>query len=264
VDLRRRVELAATTYADDLSWRALAALSSITADQNVRVIGGQMASLLLAAYPVPGIALRRTRDADAGITTALAGSGLIHDRLLEHGFMAVHGNHYVRPVRDLTVVPGGPVPELAVDLLVPSLDGRFRPQELGGRAFDSAPGLAPTLEAEPIVVDTAARLLNGFVLEFTVRVPTVELALVIKALSYGSRLQDRDIEDIYRLLEIADSYPAPEIGGWQLREGSLQGSRRDAARHLHELALRTRRHTPVDVPAARLAALIVALISRPT
>jgi hypothetical protein len=93
VGIRRRVELVATAYADELSLRSLAEISAITADQNVRIIGGQMASLL-----------------------------------------------------------------------VPSLDGRFRPQEHGGRAFDSAPGLAPALAAEPIVIDTGARLLNGTVL----------------------------------------------------------------------------------------------------
>ena len=49
-------------------------------------------------------------------------------------------------------------------------------------------------------------MLNGATLQFTVRVPTIELALVIKALAYGSRLQIRDVEDIYRLLEIIHSY----------------------------------------------------------
>jgi len=71
--LRRRVELVATTYADELSFRSLTEISAITADQHVRIIGGQMAALLLTAFPVPGIALRRTRDADAAITTELAG-----------------------------------------------------------------------------------------------------------------------------------------------------------------------------------------------
>ena len=115
------------------------------------------------------------------------------------------------------------------------------PQEHGGRPFDAAPGLAPALAAEPIVIDTGARLLNGTVLEFAVRVPTVELALVIKALAYGSRRQARDIEDIYRLLEIADTYPSDEIGGWRLHDTPLRASRRDAAGHLHELAGRSRR-----------------------
>ncbi len=261
--IRRRVELVATTYADELSLRALAEITAITADQNVRIIGGQMASLLLAAFAVPGIALRRTRDADAAITTKVAGSGVIHERLLDRGYIATSGNSYTRPVPDLAVA-GARVPELAVDLLVPSLDGRFRPEEHGGRPFDAAPGLAPALAAEPIVIDAGARLLNGTVLEFSARVPTVELALVIKALAYGSRRQARDIEDIYRLLEIANTYPSDEIGGWQLHITPLQASSRDAAGHLHELAGRSRRLSDVDVPPARLATLIASLVGRPS
>ncbi|GIJ48888.1 hypothetical protein Val02_57740 [Virgisporangium aliadipatigenens] len=262
MDLRRRIALAATSYADDLSFRSLAEVSEITADQNVRIIGGQMASLLLAAFPVPGIGARRTRDTDAAITTELAGSGVVHQRLLDRGYAATSGNSYARAVPELAAA-GAPVPELAVDLLVPSLDGRFRPEEYGGRAFDAAPGLAPVLAADPIVIDVSARLLDGAVLEFTVRVPTVELALVVKALSYGSRLQARDVEDIYRLLEIADTHAADEIGGWQLRAPSLRGSRRDAAVQLNELARRTRRMSGSEVPAGRLAALVVSLVGRP-
>jgi hypothetical protein len=224
VGIKRRAELVATSYADELSLRSLAEITTIT--------------------------------------TELAGSGILHDRLVDQGYTATSGNSYTRPVPDLAVV-GGPIPELAVDLLVPSLDGRFRPQQHGGRAFDSAPGLAPALATEPIVIEVGARLLKGTVLEFTARVPTVELALVIKALSYGSRLQTRDIEDIYRLLEIANAYPYDEIGGWQLQDNNQRASRRDAAAHLHELARRTRRHSDVDVPPARLATLIVSLIGRP-
>ena len=261
--IRRRAELIATSYADELSMRALAEISAITADQNVRIIGGQMASLLLAAFPVPGISSRRTRDADAAITTEVAGSGVIHDRLIDHGYTATSGNSYTRPVPDLAVA-GGPVPELSVDLLVPSLDGRFRSQEHGGRAFDSAPGLAPALDTEPIVIDTGARFLNGEMSEFTVRVPTVEFALVIKALAYGSRLQARDVEDMYRLLEIGHTHPPDEIGGWQLGQPPLRGSRRDAAMHLHELARRARSLSDVEVPPARIAMLIAAQIGRPS
>jgi hypothetical protein len=96
-----------------------------------------------------------------------------------------------------------------------------------------------------------------------VPVPTVELALVIKALAYGSRLQARDVEDIYRLLEIVAAHPADAIGGWRLSETPLRASRRDAAAHLHELARRSRHLTDLDVPAARLATLIASLIARP-
>jgi hypothetical protein len=95
--LRRRAELAATSRADDLALRALAEIVEITSDENVRIVGGQMVSLLLAAFPVSGIAPRRTRDADTAITTELAGSGVLHDRLIDCGWVATAGNNYAVP-----------------------------------------------------------------------------------------------------------------------------------------------------------------------
>jgi len=120
VVLKRRAELDATSRADDLALRALAEIVEITGDENVRIVGGQMVSLLLAAFPVAGIAARRTRDADAAITTELASSGVLHDRLVARGWAASAGNHYVRPVPELRI-SGRVAPELSVDLLVPSL-----------------------------------------------------------------------------------------------------------------------------------------------
>lgn len=168
--LRRRAELAATSRADDLALRALAEIVEITSDENVRIVGGQMVSLLLAAFPVSGIAPRRTRDADTAITTELAGSGVLHDRLIDRGWVATTGNNYVRPVPELGDSGQSP-PELSVDLLVPSLDGQFRPSRHGGRAFDSAPGLAPALAAEPVEIVTGMRLLDGTGLEFVAVCP---------------------------------------------------------------------------------------------
>ena len=111
--VKRSAEIAATSHADDLALRALAEIVAITSDENVRIVGGQMVALLMAAFPVPGISPRRTRDADTAITTELAGSGVLHDRLIAHGWAAAAGNHYVRPVHELTV-PGQPAPELSV------------------------------------------------------------------------------------------------------------------------------------------------------
>lgn len=255
--LRRRAELAATSRADELALRSLAEIVEITSDENVRIVGGQMVSLLLAAFPVPGIAPRRTRDADTAITTELAGSGILHDRLVARGWAATVGNNYVRSVPELGV-PGQSAPELSVDLLVPSLDGRFRPSLHGGRTFDSAPGLAPAMAAQPVEIATGMRLLDDTGLEFVARVPTVEMAVVIKAYAYASRRLDRDVEDIHRLLEIVDHYPADTIGGWRLDRAELRASRRDAAVRLHELGRQTRRLTNAEIPAARLATLIAA------
>lgn len=253
--LIRRAELVATSRADELSLRALADVVDVTVNENVRIIGGQMSSLLLTAFPVAGVPTRRTGDADTAITTELAGSGVLHDRLLALGYSATSGNNYTKPVPDLAV-PGAPVPELSVDLLVPSSDGRFRLIEHGGRAFDAAPGLMLALAAEPILIESGATMLDGTVIEFTARVPTVEMALVLKAHAYASRREDRDVEDVYRLLEIADTYPSDAIGGWRLKEDGLNGSRRDAAVQLHDLARGSRRLDIADIPPSRLAALI--------
>jgi len=255
VVLTGRAELAALSRADDLALRALAEIVEITGDENVRIVGGQMVSLLLAAFPVEGIAARRTRDADAAITTELAGSGVLHDRLIARGWIPGAGNHYVRPVPELSI-SGRAAPDLSVDLLVPSLDGRFRPARHGGRAFDSAPGLAPALVAEPIEVETRVRLLDGSRLTFVARVPTVEMAVVIKAYAYASRRLGRDAEDIYRLLEIVEGYPPDAIGGWRLDTADLRGSRRDAAVRLQDLGRQSRRLSNAGFPAARLATLI--------
>jgi hypothetical protein len=102
------------------------------------------------------------------------------------------------------------------------------------------------------------RLLDGTGLEFVARVPTVEMAVVIKAYAYASRRLDRDVEDIHRLFEIVNTHRADTIGGWRLGEPDLRGSRRDAAVRLHELGHHTRRLSNADIPAARLATLIAA------
>lgn len=218
--VRAKAEMVATSRADELSFRALAEIIAATSDEEVRIVGGQMVGLLLTAFPVDGVAPRRTRDADTAITTEL-------------------------------------------DLLVPSLDGRFHATEHGGRAFDAAPGLALALAADPIEIDAAVTMLDGVVRTIRARVPSVETAVVIKASAYRSRGLDRDVDDLYRLLEIAQAYPPDSIGGWRLRDAGLTGARGDAVRVLHDVSRRTRRMKSVDFPPARLAALIGATVAPP-
>jgi hypothetical protein len=61
VEIGRHVELVATAYADDLSH---AEISAITADRT-RASSAADGLAAPAAFPVPGIDVRRTRDADA-------------------------------------------------------------------------------------------------------------------------------------------------------------------------------------------------------
>lgn len=77
--IRRRAVLIATVRADELSLRALADVTKTTADHHVRIVGGQMASLLLTAFPqLHELAghLRRATDANvppARLATLIAG-----------------------------------------------------------------------------------------------------------------------------------------------------------------------------------------------
>lgn len=260
--LRRSAEMNATSRTDELAFRALAEIIAITSDQDARIIGGHMVALLMAAFPVPDVAARRTRDADTAITNELAGSGVLHDRLLARGWSSTSGNNYIRRADGLAP-SGKPAPEMSVDLLVPSYDGQFRPALHGDRAFDSAPGLDLALAAEPIEIAARVRLLNGTTMEFTARVPTVEIALIIKSYAYRLRLLDRDVEDIYRLLEIVDAYPAEAIGGWRLDQPGVRGYRGDAKVLLNQLAGRARQLRTADIPHGRLAVLIAGHVHSP-
>ena len=244
-------ELVATSNADDLALRSLADVVELTADVEARVVGGHLASIWLAALPVDGVLDRRTTDADSAITTQLASAGHLHERFLQMGYTDTSGNNYVR------TVPG--VGELSVDLLVPSPDGKFRSEELGGRAFDAAPGLGTVLSAPAVQADIGATLLDGSVLEFSARVPSLEFAVVLKAYAWNLRHADKDVRDICTLLEIAASHPAAAFGGWKLNAPNPTGSRADAVAILKKLGIGSRRQTWPDVPSGRLAALIASL-----
>ena len=244
-------ELVATSNADDLSLRSLADVVELTANVEARVIGGHMVSIWLATLPVAGVQDRRTNDADAAITTQLASAGDLQDGLLRMGYTDTSGNSYSR------TIPG--VGDLSVDLLVPSPDGRFRHEQLGGRGFDAVPGLGTVLSAPAVAASIGATLLDGSVVEFSTRIPPLEFAVVLKAYAWNSRHANKDVRDIYSMLEIAAHRPAASFGGWKLNTPRPTGSRADTLSILTRLAKECRRRTWPDVPSGRLAALIASL-----
>lgn len=188
---------------------------------------------------------RRTADADAAIETHLAVSGAAHQLLTQAGYQAKAGNSYTRD-------------DQQIDLLVPSRTGRFQTEQLGGRGFDAAPGLSLALAGEPIMVNTTVELLGGEVLTFAARVPTVEIAVVLKASSFQSRRADRDLVDLHNLLWIVEDYDADVIGGWSLGHPQ-NATRRDAQRSLIAVAtlMSARSARPkVEVELEALVALI--------
>ena len=66
--MKRSAEIAATSRADDLALRALAEIVAITSDENVRIVGGQMVALLMAAFPVPGISRSEEHTSELPVT----------------------------------------------------------------------------------------------------------------------------------------------------------------------------------------------------
>ena len=73
---------------------------------------------------MPGALVRRTIDADARLSTEVAAGGSVVRRLRLAGYVPTAGNRFERAGR-------------TVDLLVESLDGRFRPRTLGGPQYDA-------------------------------------------------------------------------------------------------------------------------------
>lgn len=98
--LHHRVEAVVTSRADDAAFRALADIAAITEGAaDVRIVGGQMVSLLVSAFPAEGTITRRTADADAAITAEIASSGDLDRDLTAFGYSSTSGNRYEKDPR---------------------------------------------------------------------------------------------------------------------------------------------------------------------
>lgn len=253
--IRREAVVPSISLADDAAFESLADAVQATADlPDVRIVGGHMAGLLLAAFPVGDLAARRTNDADAGVSTEVAGTQIVHERLVAADYEPEGGNRLVKGDR-------------AIDLLVPSLDGRFHPTIIEGRAYDATPGLALALSGDPIVIDLSVVYLDGREDRFDVRVPPLEAAVVLKAGASVTRSAAKDITDLFHLLSIRNVHGDTETGGWRLSEDGPIGSRRDAARILHGLADGARRNrlfSEAEVPPSAFTALVREYVAAPS
>jgi hypothetical protein len=250
--ITKQVKLFSATFADDMSFMSLFDACKITEGKSARIIGGQMVQLLIEAFPNPNSYQRRTVDADAALDSELAATGEIHEAFIAAGYEASSGNSYQKDGR-------------SIDLLVGSLDGKFKSQIIGERAFDTGPGISSAVNTEPITIQVNATLQSGEELKFEARLPRVETALVIKALIYNSRLKSRDLLDIQNLLWIAKHYPAEEIGGWTL-DSPHKGARGDAQSALHSLAERLSKKSFSDFPRIEpleIRQLITLLVAKP-
>ncbi|MGG5171870.1 hypothetical protein ACQR35_06775 [Pseudarthrobacter sp. J1738] len=91
------------------------------------------------------------------------------------------GNHYIRQDE----LNG----EIIVDVLIPQeLLGKVETNVINGRGFDAIPGLSFALSQSPLLVNAKVLFHDGSDLSFTVPVPDVQAALILKAIARPARL----------------------------------------------------------------------------
>lgn len=239
------VVLACTVAADEHGMRALRDVATAAGNVEYRVIGGHMVRFLRLIYDQPGTP-RVTSDADTGIEADISVAGGLHEQLTGLGYELKAGNRYERG-------------DQAIDLLVPT-EAKPGVRDVGGRAFDGAPGLRLALASPPIKVSVTARLTDGETVDFTVPIPDVEAAFVLKTLARTVRSEERDVTDMGTLLEIVHSAPTYLATPWRMNNPDVVrlGERLDAAR----VAARMIAAPPTVVPA-RVRALLSRYVAAP-
>jgi hypothetical protein len=216
----------------DAALLALRDVADVGADvDGFRVIGGHMMALLLLLYHTASRP-RLTVDADAGIDTEVAASGWMKNGLAQRGYTFQAGSYRRQTEAGAALV---------VDLVVPRT-GRRREVVIGGYSFFASSGLGLALSLPPIWTDVTARLHSREALQFTVPVPDVEAAFILKINAWCQRLSETDLVDLAALLEIVHRDPSWLASPWRLdsKAGVRGGERRDAARLVHRHLLRVR------------------------
>lgn len=254
------IRVHALSVADDLGYRGQLAVSqTVSGRSDYRLIGGHMVRLLLHVYPSERAVPRSTVDADTALGDVEV-IGVVTRQLQEDGFIKVGGN-----VLKKTVAPDQ---DVEINFLLPRDDYKTGIKSINVQSVgqvDTLSELSFALNSPAVVIDVEARLLGGEIIEYQTRVPSVEVAAILKAHSWSSRHSTKDLADLNTLLEIREEHP--ELS-WRLDSRSLIGRRLDTARILRPLGKQiTRRRSPIELPnnvsRVRFAALIQEHIGAP-
>lgn len=257
----RELRVFATSHADELGYLGQQAIAeAISPGDNFRIIGGHMVRLLLEVYPTSAATPRSTLDADTAVGD-IEVIGPISENLVAQDFVKKGGNVFRKQVDGQKLIE--------INLLLSRFDHSrgMRPRDIPGVGqVDSLPELHWAMVNEPVVLDVTAVLRSGSNIEYRIRIPDVETAVVLKAHAWKARhlKEDKDLADLGTLFEIRHAYPDVQ---WRLNEPSLRSFRKDTARILHELAdTVTRRDVGYKVPKrldqTHLAALIKRYVTR--
>jgi hypothetical protein len=171
------------------------ALRAIGADDDYRLIGG-VAVLLHVQRLGLDLPLRATGDADIGVPPALLRDAALAEHVEALGYHKVRGNRWERSLPDRRTA--------TVDLLVPAYTSRTRNDvRVGDVVTTEVPGLATALRRSSVALDATLRLSDGTVRATTITLPDAYATLVLKARARTVRSESRDVEDLWRCLEIA-------------------------------------------------------------
>jgi hypothetical protein len=221
------LNLVSGSLAEDAGYQAAADIAVVCADLGIeyRLIGGLASALIHAAHGAPGdVPPRQTADADLGADDLIVAAAGLKARLLAQGYRRSHGNRFVAGEGDAT---------RTIDVLVPAPGPRLLGNiSCGPLVVDAIPGLRLAFAVEPLTLSLAVRLSTGAPLVASVEVPQVIPALVLKAYAFAARITDRDLLDLWRLLETAHALGLTSED-WR----PIHAQKRDALPHLESLVL---------------------------
>ena len=219
-----RVHLASGSRAEDAGYQTAADIALLCAQAGIeyRLIGGLAVSLIHAAHGSPGdLPARQTADADLGAEDhAVAARGL-DALLLEQGYRQTQGNRFVK---------GEGVRARTIDILIPSTGGQLATNvPCGPLTVDAIPGLRLALTTDSLLLALSVRLSTGETLETNLHLPQVISAIVLKAYAFAARSTERDLLDLWKLLETAWN-AGITAADWH----PVHAQKRDALRHLEQ------------------------------
>ena len=260
---RIRVATRALSNADSLGYLGQYAVAQATGSASkYRLIGGHMVRLLQLVYPVPHATARATLDADAAFSDVEA-IGAIANELRTLGFTQEKGNLFAKTLPSHH--------RIEINLLMAHY--RVRPglhvthvPEIG--QIDALPELVFAMVSPPLELDVTVELTDGSTLQYAIRIPDLEVAVVLKSHSWKSRghRTSRDLADLLTLLEIREAHPQT---AWSLSSPELNGYRKDAATILHSVSNQlSSQNSNIQVPAhmntTRMKALVMKHVTDPS
>lgn len=200
-----RLSLVSVSRAQDLAFVALADVARATHGLNdVRLIGGQMITLQAYRWGLGAELFRESKDADIGITEAIARDEGIVARLEAVDYRQRRGGEFVRVLEQESEDSGDSL-EATIDVLVPARTSRARESRRVSKDLvtSEVPGLTTALRRPAVGVAVSMTSLDGTMLEANIALPDEVSTVVLRAFAWQKRLSDTDAEDIWRSLEIA-------------------------------------------------------------